>query len=60
MEINSAFSSGVNGLNNASQQMTESSQRIANPISQNTEQNVTPEAPTATQLCFWACHSGSH
>jgi len=47
MEINSAFSSGVNGLNNASQQMTESSQRIANPISQNTEQNVTPEAPTA-------------
>ncbi|WP_160060224.1 hypothetical protein [Psychromonas sp. L1A2] len=47
MEINSAFSSGVNGLNNASQKMTESSQRIANQTTQNTEQNVMPEAPTA-------------
>lgn len=46
MEINSAFSSGINGLNNASQQMTESSQRIAN---QTTSQNqpVMPEATTA-------------
>lgn len=30
MQINSAFSSGVYGLNQASQQITESSERIAN------------------------------
>ena len=48
MEINSAFSSGVNGLNNASQQMTESSQRIANQTtSQKQPQTVIPEATTA-------------
>lgn len=30
MEINSAFSSGVSGFNRASQQISESSERIAN------------------------------
>lgn len=33
MEINSAFSSGVAGLQSASQQITESSERIANQTS---------------------------
>ena len=36
MEINSAFSSGVAGFQSASQQITESSERIAN-------QTITPE-----------------
>ncbi|MBB1273165.1 MULTISPECIES: hypothetical protein [Psychromonas] len=37
MEINSAFSSGLYGLNQASQQITESSEKIAN-------QSVNPES----------------
>lgn len=42
MEINSAFSSGLNGLNKASQQITESSERIANQAvnPENTEKNT--------------------
>jgi len=42
MEINSAFYSGVNGLNNASQQISESSERIANQTMnpENTEKNT--------------------
>lgn len=45
MQINSAFSSGVYGLNQASQQITESSERIANqPMSSEAEsQLVNPE-----------------
>lgn len=37
MEINSAFSSGVSGLNKASEQLTEASQNIA-------EQSIRPES----------------
>ncbi|MDA7746195.1 hypothetical protein N8878_02545 [Psychromonas sp.] len=50
MEINSAFSSGVMGLNNASQQINKSSEAIANqPLSSEstTESSSTSEPITA-------------
>jgi len=43
MEINSAFSSGVNSLNKASQQITESSDRIANQTTSNQSTSQNPE-----------------
>jgi len=48
MEVNSAFSSGLNGLNKASQQITESSERIANQTvnSENTEKNTYNRYPS--------------
>lgn len=41
MEINSAFSSGVSGFQKASQQITESSERIANQTVQGSEISTT-------------------
>ncbi|WP_220149689.1 hypothetical protein [Psychromonas sp. B3M02] len=43
MEINSAFSSGVNSLNKASQQITESSDRIAKQTTSNQNSVQNPE-----------------
>ena len=50
MEINSAFSSGLYGLNQASQQITESSEKIANqPVnSENTEKNSSYDSQPVT------------
>lgn len=55
MEVNSAFSSGLNGLNKASQQITESSERIANQVvnPENTEKstyNSYPSGPVTTEM----------
>ena len=52
MEINSAFSSGLYGLNQASQQITESSEKIANqPVnSENTENSSYDSQPVTAEL----------
>jgi len=52
MEINSAFSSGLYGLNQASQQITESSEKIANqPVnSENTESSRYDSQPVTAEL----------
>ncbi|MEG3755470.1 MAG: hypothetical protein ACSHWR_03705 [Psychromonas sp.] len=47
MEINSAFNSGVNSLNKASQQITESSDRIANLTTSHQGTSSTPEGANA-------------
>lgn len=52
MEINSAFSSGVVGFQNASQQITESSERIANQTirPEETEQSSRSTVPITTEV----------
>lgn len=52
MEINSVFSSGLYGLNQASQQITESSEKIANqPVnSENTENSSYDSQPVTAEL----------